>query len=79
MAHDLTSTTTVHTDKMLKEVKEFVECAEKEYNLIPGMVARFEESALYLFNDLYNAVNINDPISLGRKNNAEWNSFFYGF
>lgn len=77
-AHDLSLTKSIYNDNILKLTSSFIERAEKTYKLPPKKVYRFSICFTYLFNEIKKISHSNDTYKLGRKNDDEWNSFFFG-
>lgn len=77
-AHNLSLTESVYNNSILKSISKFIDNAEGRYNLNVGKVARFSNCFMYVFDEISSLRSSSDSFSLGRENNDEWNSFFYG-
>ena len=66
------------TDKLLTEIKVFVDICEKRYSLNAGRINRFQNCVKMLAGELNEKAKISQQITIGKQYPAEISSYFYG-
>lgn len=66
------------SEKLLAEIKIFVEVCEKRYGLKAGKIHRFDNCFRMLAGELNKKANLTQVITLGKQFPAELSSYFYG-